>query len=945
MESLTNLSPGNRISVRNEDFLITEVRDNFGKSKIIKTEGISELVKGRTFIFDTALESDIQILDPAKTRLIPDTSNGYLKTKLFLETRIRNASAISDRIEIGHKAAIDAAAYQFDPALKSFQLPRPRILIADAVGLGKTIEAGIFLAEMIKRGKGKRILVLALKSILAQFQQEIWSRFAIPLVRLDSLGIQRIKAELPANKNPFEYYDKTIISIDTLKNNAKFRHYIEKSQWDIIVIDECHTVANTSSLRGDLAQFLATRCESLVLTSATPHNGSKESFANLITMIEPIAIPKSGDYGKEHVEPYYVRRFKKDIGAAVQDNFRDREVIQESFPLSIAEDAFLEFQQSLKLSALRRNPSGRQQDLLFSIGLFKAFLSSPEACLETIENRMARIEEREEADHADLQVLQQAGHLVKKVIEQGADSKFQRLLDIFHRLAWQGRKTDPRIIIFAERIKTLEKLYAQIKNRFNLPDSAIIKFDGSLSDIEQQEIIDDFGKEDSDVRLLLSSDAGSQGVNLHFYCNTMINYDIPWSIITLEQRNGRIDRYGQKQTPYIYYLIGTSDKPHVKDDLHIIEKLSRKEDEIHRVLGDAASFLKKYDAEKEEKAVEEMLISGDAALLDQPLQDFDWSSIFGYESDTTAVYVAPDPIRTRQTFYNDDFDYFRSLCRHLVDAGAISSTTLNIDDRLIEIMNDKDLDAYLYDMPPEAKPARKSFYRLTPDKSIVQRAIDRARKKKGEWPEFQMLYDLHPIVRVFMNKLEANIDKDVALVVPTSHIDPPLSWFVFHGQIANNLGQSLLSEFFAVGLKPDGACAHVLGLDEFLARFQLTNHLINESVRLEDLSQLQSIIGDAVSNAELFYLNPRQDKLRLSLENKLDDYRRQLETWARTSKEQLELDFAETIMTTLQKDRKEKKALEIDTILSEKSQYYRDMTSLDNHPYIRLMAVFYHQQD
>lgn len=942
MEPLANLSPGNRISVRNEDFLITDVRDNFGKSKIIKTEGISELVKGRTFIFDTALESDIQIIDPAKTRLIPDTSNGYLKTKLFLETRIRNASAISDRIEIGYKAAIDAAAFQFDPALKSFQLPRPRILIADAVGLGKTIEAGIFLAEMIKRGKGKRILVLALKSILAQFQQEIWSRFAIPLVRLDSLGIQRIKAELPANKNPFEYYDKTIISIDTLKNNAKFRHYIEKSRWDIIVIDECHTVANASSLRGDLAQFLATRCESLVLTSATPHNGSKESFANLITMIEPIAIPKSGDYGKEHVEPYYVRRFKKDIGAAVQENFRDREVIQELFSLSAAEDDFLEFQQSLKLSALRINPSGRQQDLLFSIGLFKAFLSSPEACLETIENRMARIQEREETDHADLQVLQQAGRLVKKVIEQRADSKFQRLLEIFQRLAWQGRKTDPRIIIFAERIKTLEKLYAQIKARFNLPDSAIVKFDGSLSDIEQQEIIDDFGKEDSDVRLLLSSDAGSQGVNLHFYCNTVINYDIPWSIITLEQRNGRIDRYGQKQTPYIYYLIGTSDKPHVKDDLHIIEKLSRKEDEIHRVLGDAASFLKKYDAEKEEKAVEEMLISGDAALLDQPLQDFDWSSIFGDESDTTAVHVAPDPIRTRQTFYADDFDYYRSLCHHLVDAGAISSTTLNIDDRLIEIMNDKDLDAYLYDLPPEAKPARKSFYRLTPDKSIVQRAIDRARKKKGEWPEFQMLYDLHPIVRVFMNKLEANIDKDVALVVRTSRIDPPLSWFVFHGQIANNLGQSLVSEFFAVGLKPDGACIDVLGLDEFLARFQLTGHLINESVRPEDLSRLQCIIGDAVSNAELFYLNPRQDKLRHLLENKLGDYRLQLEAWARTSKEQLELEFAETIMTTLQKDRKEKKALEINTILSEKSQYYQDMTSLDNHPYIRLLAVFYH---
>lgn len=540
--------PGQRISNRDEEFIINDVEENKG-SWILKAEGISELVKGLQFIFDTNIDKEIEVLDPRKTRLRADRDSGYRKTKLFIENQIRNSPVYSKYITIADKGAFNEAKYQYEPTLKAFQLARPRMLIADAVGLGKTIEAGIFLAEMIKRGKGKRILVLTPKAILSQFQQEIWNRFAIPLVRLDSEGISRIKTELPVNKNPFDYYDKTIVSIDTLKNNAKYQHYIEKTRWDIVVIDECHQAANIKSQRGGLAQLLSTRCESLVLTSATPHNGKRENFANLVNMIEPLAIKDEASYEKAEIVPYFVRRFKKDIDEdTVMRNFREREIRSIHAPLNPEEEDFLALQQQIKFAALYAlqgdsffedifgqkassvSNQKERKDLLFAISLFKSYMSSPEAALRSIENRIERVRLRGSDNilaEENLETLRELHEKLETIITMGQDAKYNAFRNELIRLRWNGRPHDFRIVVFAERIETLKMLRKKLQRDFQLNDKVIAEFHGSLPDMEQQYIVEDFGKADSDYRILLTSDAGSQGVNLHYYCNHMFNYDIP----------------------------------------------------------------------------------------------------------------------------------------------------------------------------------------------------------------------------------------------------------------------------------------------------------------------------------------------------------------------------------------------------------------------------------
>ncbi|WP_315852806.1 DEAD/DEAH box helicase [Pseudomonas tumuqii] len=917
-------TPGMRVECRNAEWLVTRV-DAAGSSQhqIVFCSGVDDLNRGHEAAFLTQLDT-LREVDPRKTELIRDDSNGYSRSRLFLEAQLRQMPLTDPEPHVDDMGAFTPMDYQKEAVHRALKQMRPRLLLADQVGLGKTIEVGMILSELIRRGQAGRILVLAKKSMLTQFQAELWNRFALPLVRMDSAALSKLQLKIPASKNPFEVYHRIIMSIDTLKDIGRYAHFLENTRWDVVVIDEAHNVSGGGNpekhLSYRLARRLSRRANSMILTTATPHNGKRETFGRLISLLDPSAVPdpKLQEYEAADIAPFFLMRFKEDVRAEAGDNFSDREVI----PLEQTTVRATEAEESAyhQLAHIRQLVRDKQIDTqaIVSWGMYKAFLSSPEACLSTARKRLTQLQSNDpgsrEVDELKLLISQ------LQPLKLETSARFALLIQQLEAMGWDGTAKSPRLLMFTESRVTQEFLAPALAKHFSLAFSdkqekqagqVIAAIHGGMSDATLAEVVESFGTGTSPMRLLLATDVASEGVNLHHQCHHIIHYDLPWSIITLIQRNGRIDRFGQKHSPVIRYLMVETREGLLEGDSEIFGRLVRKVEEINRSTRTGESVLKLYDAKREEEVIGESLVQGDRALLDrmekssgetselesllksanqqghENLLDF----LLGDGSQPAEMALDAEGIKdnsrirllSNSEFFEQGYRILKTQVGgndwHPLEKTAeqfIFTPPKELARRLGAPWVESEMVYGASAMPEEAWPEDQQLY-LTASPKRVNNAIQAALAHKGQWSRELLLTEQHPVMQWLAERLMMLQQRGEAPLISSPFLQPGELLFCFIGQVSSRAGTPLIVDPHGVSFRKGGQF-QIRPLKEALAEVDF-NKLTNSGKR-GNLPEhlLKSFLSSAVDQS-LHHMRKLKDLRRAEIRPRLDEENKRLEHW------------------------------------------------------------------
>lgn len=939
-----NIAPGSIVEVRDEEWLVTATETTEAQKLLIHVQGLSELVRDTTAMFYETLDV-IKPVDPRHTKVVADASSKYKDTRLWLEANRRKTPVpLADtRLTVSTKMLANTLGYQEAAVRKALDPEnlKPRILLADAVGLGKTIEIGMILSELVRRGRGERILVVTPRHVLEQMQHEMWTRFALPFVRLDSVGIQRVRQHIPASRNPFTFYKRAIISIDTLKSD-RYLNSLRKQRWDAVVIDEAHNLTNSATQNNRLARILARNADALILASATPHNGKKDSFAELIRLLDPTAVSATNEIDMKEASRLIIRRHRHspEVSREVGAEWAERKAPNNILVAASPSERVLanELAATWLYPASGISPVSAKKAQLFPWTLAKSFLSSPAALRETIKNRLSTLAKNATDPDAnrEAQALKRLEQLNTQTFDDSA--KYQRLVTYLRDEVGVGPSSPTRAVVFAERVPTLRWLQDKLAKDLKLKPENVAILHGQLSDELQQSIVESFKQEHSPIRVLVTGDVASEGVNLHLQCHNLIHYDIPWSLIRIEQRNGRIDRYGQRTSPQITTLLLDSGDDKFSGDIRVLQSLVSKEHEAHKILGEAGSLMGEYLDEREEKAILEVLrgaktlddvvatpdqvLSGVvdpvAALLLQLSQGVDPSAAIGSVTGT----AQPAPQNSNSS----------GGAQSPLPTDAQNAPDANIDNSLfageLQFLDEALTRIYTYPgEEPKAnggggvswsnsashgtaqfKPPSSFRTRLNAlpqnylrERGVAENFILATTKECGSgslaaaladaqgtsWPEAHYLGPLHPVLDWVSDNVMSKLDRSQVFAVRTDVTSPVVG---LHAILTNKAGQAVSSvyltgEFMGLGHfeqdEPMCITTVVPSLDALLAKAKFTDGQANPGA-LPHADRLTRLMATAIDSAFVTMGNVER-AARADAEKRVANWRDRLQAWDETA--------------------------------------------------------------
>ncbi len=603
----------------------------------MKYKGKSVEIIGRQRLFDKETLWIHVLDDDIFTQVLAEEleDDGISKNGLAYARFIAIATRIKQEIAEKHILApyesnLIPLPHQILVLEKVMQGVQTRFMLADEVGMGKTIEAGLVLKEKKLRGEVKRVLLIVPKSAMLQWQSEMKEHFAESFFIYDSeliTSMAKTFASFEAEEelNFWRQHNQIIVSSDALKpietrqgwsqervdTYNKYRlEMVVNADFDMVIIDEAHKMggSSTSVSRFKMAEVLCNAVPNLLLLTATPHRGKSDHFRRVLQLMDADAFSGEGLPSIEEIQPYVMRsekRFAVDYDG--RKLFNDRSTIRFDVELDPVRHAaqialYQHVTKYVRICFGRAKSTKRNATGLVMVMLQKLASSSTDAILSALRTRLSRLESGEDEDELemygldgtldyedeemnvdDYSVEQTSSELkneiemLQKLVEEAeqcrnkeTDAKATALVEKIYSLRAKGSE-DNKVLVFTEFRQTQDFLIRVLSEQ----GLRCEKVNGSMTMEERHQALVHF-RDDADV--LVATDAAGESLNMQF-CHIIINYDLPWNPMTIEQRIGRVDRIGQKHEVQAYNMLTNNGVDYRIYDI-IVEKLDRILDEL-----------------------------------------------------------------------------------------------------------------------------------------------------------------------------------------------------------------------------------------------------------------------------------------------------------------------------------------------------------------------------